>query len=396
MNKNKIIAILASQIIIWSVLVLIIAGNIFTGYQTYKKQVEKELLIEETFTSDKLIETNLTEITSIKITGDFTGTTRVYAIAGEQKLLVFTSTEEGETLIGLVIEEGTIEEVVEPIEEVIEEPIEEEVVEEIPVEQPPEPAEEPVEEEIIEEPIEEPSSEEPLEEPLEQPEEPIIEEIIEEEPIEDNETIEEPEENETIEEPQEDIIEEPEIPEENETIEENLTEEINITIEINETTNETENITINETNITIEVNDTIENITEEIIEEPENKTYKFEKVCVETCDVELPTLELLIEVNGSITIEKIIYTKEIEEEIIINETEINFTINDTNITINETNITINDTNITINGTNITINETIQYEAIAGQPVKWGKRIKLENKTDNLTIKLPKNAAQDKK
>ncbi|MBU0894114.1 MAG: hypothetical protein KKF48_01455 [Nanoarchaeota archaeon] len=154
---------------------------------------------------------------------------------------------------------------------------------------------------------------------------------------------------------------------------------------------------------------------EEIIEEeiPENIQLELEEeVPIEPEEDLTPSQEPeeieepLPEPETNITIPEENITKEIEEEkeIEINiteeEPEINITIPpEENITKPIENITIPETNITIPRNNTTINateienasvETIQYQAVLGQPVKWTKKISLED-PKAIKIKLPKNA-----
>ncbi|MCX6748863.1 MAG: hypothetical protein NT076_04630 [Candidatus Pacearchaeota archaeon] len=106
--------------------------------------------------------------------------------------------------------------------------------------------------------------------------------------------------------------------------------------------------------------------------------------------------EKIVDASKEIKIEgeQVQEVQENETEIIT--PEINETI-ETNITIPElniTNITIaNETvqNLTIENLTESSITTLQYKAVINQPVKWLKKIRIEDKTDDFKIKIPKEA-----
>ncbi len=159
---------------------------------------------------------------------------------------------------------------------------------------------------------------------------------------------------------------------ENETISEN-----NATI--NETTSRS-NTTTPETNITIPENTTAENASEieTNITIPENATISNQTNINETStNTSAPTVpEVPVIPETNITPENITVP------------EVNTTIPE-NATIPETNITAGNATTILTEENATI-ETIQYQAILNQPVKWRKSINPEAE-GNMTIELPREA-----
>ena len=141
---------------------------------------------------------------------------------------------------------------------------------------------------------------------------------------------------------------------------------------------EQENITEseNQTQEIEEINETIsdsDNTQEDEDQESEETTKVFEKICKETCNLQEFNLSnksynLKIEISDAkIQIDKITY-------------EIISSINETQELIEQEVIT--QTNATVT--------TQQFQAVIGQPVKWKKEIKLDEK-DSVKVKIPKNA-----
>ncbi|MFC2135174.1 hypothetical protein ACFLTH_11200, partial [Bacteroidota bacterium] len=227
-------------------------------------------------------------------------------------------------------------------------------------------------------------------------------------------------------------------------ITENITidSNINITPEENITINATENITLN---ITPEINITL-NITENITE-----IFLFADECVETCLLDIPSVRMIIEVEGTVlTIESLTYKKEIENnppvqtkaienltffsdykldaseyfrepdgqniiydiksipeiDITIEGSVINFSTNKSGVfetfiyaTDGISLVKSNVFSLTVGSVeNITVNKTVQYEenitqlrAEIGKPVKWIKTITLTEPVNETIVTIPEDA-----
>ncbi|MBI2042800.1 hypothetical protein HYT25_00225, partial [Candidatus Pacearchaeota archaeon] len=156
-----------------------------------------------------------------------------------------------------------------------------------------------------------------------------------------------------------------------ETIPETIPEEIPQEEILPETPAEIVNEIQNETEIIEEINETV---SEEIVE---NQTVSNDTIINETIETEENITETIPEQN-------------ITPETIINETETIEILNETLANITEQNITnetlINETIINITQENLTIN-TIQFQAVLNQPVKWKKEI-ISKDLGNVTIILP--------
>ncbi|MBW2966308.1 hypothetical protein KY342_04360, partial [Candidatus Woesearchaeota archaeon] len=231
------------------------------------------------------------------------------------------------------------------------------VVEEPSVETPPEQTSD---EELSDEATSEPEPEEPVEETP--TEEPADEGLIDEEPVEE-ESVEEPVEEIPTEEPaDEGLIDEEPVEEEpvEEPVEETPTEEPTDEEPIEEEP-------VEETPVEEEPTDE-----EPIEEEPVEETAEEEPVIEENITEPLVMNISEPNVTEEIPVENI--SEEIIEEINITE-EINLT----EEPLIEENITVIE------------EETIQYDAVVGQPVRWKKIIKLSGKSDNLVVELPDDA-----
>ena len=128
---------------------------------------------------------------------------------------------------------------------------------------------------------------------------------------------------------------------------------------------------------------------EESEEQVESEEIEEEIIVNETEEVNISeSLDLNISEEINVSLNETIEVNETEEvELEINESELNISINESlnvSIELNET-IIINQTDIN------QIEETIQYDVVIHQPVKWKKRVLLDAPSDNVTLSIPKEA-----